>query len=122
MGKEEAATGRTPSPPSSSHSLDKNFGRDSPESTNDQTHSNGVIEKAQEAVTEANAQDSAVANDDNDIEYPTSWKLGLITLALCLSVFCMALDNTIIAVAIPKITDQFKSLDGPVPPKPDVEN
>jgi EmrB/QacA subfamily drug resistance transporter len=44
------------------------------------------------------------------LEYPTKWKLGLITIALCLSVFCMALDNTILAVAIPKITDEFKSL------------
>ncbi|KAF2765989.1 MFS general substrate transporter [Teratosphaeria nubilosa] len=38
-------------------------------------------------------------------------KLALITIALCLSVFCMALDNTIISTAIPKITDQFDSID-----------
>ncbi|KAK6532063.1 hypothetical protein TWF694_003226 [Orbilia ellipsospora] len=44
-------------------------------------------------------------------EYPTAWKLAIISIALCLSVFCMALDNTIIATAIPKITDHFKSLD-----------
>ncbi|KAK6508881.1 hypothetical protein TWF481_003648 [Arthrobotrys musiformis] len=44
-------------------------------------------------------------------EYPTAWKLAVISIALCLSVFCMALDNTIIATAIPKITDHFKSLD-----------
>lgn len=43
-------------------------------------------------------------------EYPTGLKLGLISLALCLSVFLMALDNTIIATAIPKITDEFHSL------------
>ncbi|KAH7062488.1 major facilitator superfamily domain-containing protein [Macrophomina phaseolina] len=42
---------------------------------------------------------------------PSSWKLGFITIALCLSVFCMALDNTIISTAIPRITDQFKALD-----------
>ncbi|KAI9650269.1 MFS sugar transporter [Ciborinia camelliae] len=45
------------------------------------------------------------------IEYPTGVKLQLISLALCLSVFLMALDNSIIATAIPKITDQFHSLD-----------
>lgn len=28
---------------------------------------------------------------DSEIEYPKSWKLALISLALCLSVFCMAL-------------------------------
>ncbi|KAK5277735.1 hypothetical protein LTR16_009415, partial [Cryomyces antarcticus] len=43
--------------------------------------------------------------------YPTGLKLILITIALCLSVFCMALDNTIIATAIPRITDQFKALN-----------
>lgn len=47
---------------------------------------------------------------DSSIAYPTGAKLSLITLALCLSVFLMALDNTIIATAIPKITDEFKSL------------
>ncbi|KAK2590900.1 hypothetical protein QQS21_011412 [Conoideocrella luteorostrata] len=39
------------------------------------------------------------------------WKLALITVALCLSVFCVALDNTIIATAIPRITDQFHTLE-----------
>ncbi|KAK0610986.1 major facilitator superfamily-domain-containing protein [Immersiella caudata] len=43
-------------------------------------------------------------------EYPSGMKLGLITLALCLSVFLMALDNSIIATAIPEITNEFKSL------------
>ncbi|KAI8155803.1 Aspyridones efflux protein [Colletotrichum sp. SAR 10_70] len=38
-------------------------------------------------------------------------KLGLIVLALCLSVFVMALDNSIIATAIPRITDEFNSLN-----------
>ncbi|KAJ7729391.1 putative MFS multidrug transporter [Mycena maculata] len=44
-------------------------------------------------------------------EYPTGLKLGLISLAMLLTMFVVALDNTIIAVAIPKITDQFHSLD-----------
>jgi EmrB/QacA subfamily drug resistance transporter len=50
-------------------------------------------------------------DDEDTFEYPTKWKLAAITLALCLSVFCMALDNTIIATAIPRITDQFKALN-----------
>ncbi|POS77323.1 MFS transporter [Diaporthe helianthi] len=45
------------------------------------------------------------------VEYPGGVKLALITVALCLAVFLMALDNSIIATAIPKITDQFHSLD-----------
>ncbi|KAM0326211.1 hypothetical protein ACHAQA_006808 [Verticillium albo-atrum] len=44
------------------------------------------------------------------VEYPSGAKLSLIVLALCLSVFVMALDNSIIATAIPKITDEFESL------------
>ncbi|RDL40045.1 Uncharacterized protein BP5553_00024 [Venustampulla echinocandica] len=42
-------------------------------------------------------------------EYPSGIPLFLINLSLCLSVFLTALDNTIIATAIPKITDQFHS-------------
>ncbi|THV93749.1 MFS transporter [Aureobasidium pullulans] len=49
--------------------------------------------------------------EDPEVEYPTSIKLLLITIALCLTVFCIALDNTIIATAIPKITDHFKAID-----------
>ncbi|CAI7619037.1 unnamed protein product [Penicillium glandicola] len=44
-------------------------------------------------------------------EHATGPKLALITLALCLGVFLVALDNSIIATAIPKITVQFHSLD-----------
>ncbi|MCJ1396364.1 MFS sugar transporter [Xylographa bjoerkii] len=47
----------------------------------------------------------------DDIVYPTGIKLGIISMALCLSVFLVALDNTIIATAIPRITDQFHALD-----------
>lgn len=43
-------------------------------------------------------------------EHPSTSKL-IINLASCLAVLCVALDNTIIATAIPRITDQFKALD-----------
>ncbi|KAJ4344607.1 MFS sugar transporter [Didymosphaeria variabile] len=62
--------------------------------------------KEQTIVDEA---DRAAEEDEED--YPKAWRLGVITIALCLSVFCMALDNTIIATAIPRITDQFKALN-----------
>ncbi|KAI9734103.1 MAG: MFS sugar transporter [Claussenomyces sp. TS43310] len=52
-----------------------------------------------------------IGTSDPDHPYPTGAKLSLISLALCLAVFLMALDNTIIATAIPRITDQFKSQD-----------
>ena len=38
-------------------------------------------------------------------------KLFITLLGLCFAVFCVALDNTIIATAIPYITDQFKNLN-----------
>ncbi|KAE8550205.1 hypothetical protein EYB25_006426 [Talaromyces marneffei] len=49
--------------------------------------------------------------EEEQVEYPAKWRLTLITIALCLSVFCMALDNTIIATAIPRITDQFNAVN-----------
>lgn len=62
----------------------------------------------------ANEKDIAVAGganpSDDEVVYPSGLKFAVITLALCLAVFLVALDNTIIATAIPKITDQFNSL------------
>ncbi|KAM0802567.1 major facilitator superfamily domain-containing protein [Usnea florida] len=53
----------------------------------------------------------ALDKPSDEPEYPSGAKLGIIVASLCLSVFLMALDNTIIATAIPKITDHFKALD-----------
>ncbi|THV48123.1 hypothetical protein BGAL_0267g00130 [Botrytis galanthina] len=46
---------------------------------------------------------------NNEPQYPEGLKLVTIILALCLAVFLVALDQTIISTAIPKITDHFKS-------------
>lgn len=43
-------------------------------------------------------------------KYPSGLKLALIIFGLQLSIFCVALDNTIISTAIPRITDQFHAL------------
>ncbi|KAI5364061.1 putative major facilitator superfamily, MFS transporter superfamily [Septoria linicola] len=43
--------------------------------------------------------------------YPETTSLVLIMIALCLAVFCMCLDMTIISTAIPRITDDFKAID-----------
>ncbi|KAL8661820.1 MAG: hypothetical protein Q9202_005246 [Teloschistes flavicans] len=66
-----------------------------------------------EKVIEETPVEEAAALDklSDEPEYPSGAKLAIITLALCLSVLLMALDNTIIATAIPKITDHFNSLD-----------
>jgi hypothetical protein len=50
------------------------------------------------------------AKNDSEIVYPTGFKLYAIILALCLAIFLVALDQTIIATAIPRITDRFNSV------------
>jgi EmrB/QacA subfamily drug resistance transporter len=70
--------------------------------------SNAQDEKDKTALEkEAEAEE---ATEQDQSEYPTGMKLAVIIAALALAVFLMALDNTIIATAIPKITDHFNSL------------
>lgn len=58
------------------------------------------------------ALDQTVSIDNIDSsDYPTKLPLAMIVVALCLAVFLMALDMTIVATAIPKITDEFHSLN-----------
>jgi hypothetical protein len=47
---------------------------------------------------------------DEDVHYPTGARVVLILAALCAAVFLVALDQTIISTAIPKITDDFNSI------------
>ncbi|KAJ5382714.1 Major facilitator superfamily domain general substrate transporter [Penicillium concentricum] len=66
----------------------------------------------QPAATELKPENLTLEPTTNEgAEHPTGPKLALITLALCLGVLLVALDNSIIATAIPKITSQFHSLD-----------
>lgn len=53
---------------------------------------------------------SASPNED-ETEYPSGKKVALIMVALLLAMFLIALDKTIIATAVPQITNQFNSLD-----------
>ncbi|KAM5362455.1 hypothetical protein ACJZ2D_012537 [Fusarium nematophilum] len=56
-------------------------------------------------------ENDASGRDSSTVIYPKAWELVLITVALALAVFCMALDNTIIVTAIPRISDEFRALD-----------
>ena len=47
----------------------------------------------------------------NTADYPRAFPLAMIVVALACSIFLVALDMTIVATAIPRITDQFHSLD-----------
>jgi hypothetical protein len=60
----------------------------------------------------ANAIDasSATPSQEEAVEYPKLPQLILIALALAISIFLIALDSSIIATAIPRITDEFNSL------------
>lgn len=42
--------------------------------------------------------------------YPSGWKLAVIIGSLCFGTLLVAIDNTILAVAIPRITTVFNSL------------
>jgi hypothetical protein len=49
--------------------------------------------------------------DENEYNYPSPAKLAVIMSSLYISIFLIALDRTIIGVAVPRITDEFHSLD-----------
>lgn len=52
----------------------------------------------------------STTDQEADPEYPGVFKAVLIVVSLFITVFLVALDQTIIGTAIPKITDQFHSV------------
>lgn len=46
-----------------------------------------------------------------DKQYPTGWRFALVITSLVCGILLVAIDNTIIAVAVPKISTDFKALD-----------
>ncbi|CAH0043364.1 unnamed protein product [Clonostachys solani] len=64
-------------------------------------------ETEKRGTDEFDSEESATAAP---VEYPKGGHLALVTTALVLSVFLVALDQTIVGTAIPKITDEFKGL------------
>lgn len=74
----------------------------------DHTPSRNSVEMAKEEEQ----QDGAPLEPVESSMYPGMAKLIPILVAVMLSIFLVALDMTIVATAIPKITDQFQSLDG----------
>lgn len=50
-----------------------------------------TLEEKEPEVNEKRNSRGSNYDEEDDFEYPTKWKLAIITLALCLSVFCMAL-------------------------------
>ncbi|KAF4335426.1 ABC transporter [Fusarium beomiforme] len=78
----------------------------------------GENEKGQnESTKECHSSEESNATVENNAsktprtDYPSGLRFTSLILGLCLAVLLVALDNTIIATAIPRISDEFKSLD-----------
>ena len=62
----------------------------------------------------AEKEEQAAATPQDSPEppsYPRPLIFAINMVAMYIAVFCVALDNTIISTAIPKITDQFNALN-----------
>ena len=68
-----------------------------------------ALDRRESAATVSS--DGGQPGEDDETKYPKSYALATLTLGLCLSTFMIALDNTIIATAIPHITTVFDSLN-----------
>ena len=51
------------------------------------------------------------ADYEAPVVYPSGARLVLVLCAGALSIFLVSLDTTIVSTAIPRITDEFKSVD-----------
>lgn len=60
---------------------------------------------------ESDRESGEESPSEDQNEYPGNIALMFIVVAVILSIFLVSLDMTIIATAIPRITDEFKSLD-----------
>ena len=54
---------------------------------------------------------TASSGDNDDIVPTTKLQFLVIFIALIFAIFCVALDNTIIVTAIPRITDTYNALN-----------
>ncbi|KAJ3536214.1 hypothetical protein NM208_g6820 [Fusarium decemcellulare] len=83
-----------------------------PESTASTLRGEEVQEKKEEQE-DVDVTDGTIDGGDDlsEDEYPSGIKMFFIVLALVLSVFLFSLDLTIVATAIPKITEEFQGLD-----------
>jgi hypothetical protein len=68
-------------------------------------------EVSQEKDDEPDLEDGDDLERIKTEEYPGPLRLSLTVLALAFSIFLVALDRTIVATAIPRITDDFHSLN-----------
>ncbi|RDW72815.1 hypothetical protein BP6252_06722 [Coleophoma cylindrospora] len=89
--------------------------RDDEKANEPASDANTMVEKNEKEGNEREIDQEAgpVAEPEEELapdEYPKGFQFFFILLALILSVFMVALDLTIVATAIPKITDEFHSV------------
>lgn len=85
-----------------------------PEETSQATSGAGSLHEPEKVVTHDDEDPEAAERVLSRIptsDYPHGFKLAFIVMALVLSIFLVSLDMTIVATAIPRITDEFHSLD-----------
>lgn len=74
-----------------------------------------AVEEVEREKRVSTADQKAGGDADGEVEdeskYLTGFRLAILSIGLCLTTFVIALDNTIIATAIPKITSVFNSLE-----------
>ena len=104
------ADGAARSSTSSSQVSIEKKNRDSSPEIRDDFHTSPHETKAEEPSSEDSKDLEEITRIDTS-DYPHGVKLAFIIVALVLSIFLVALDMTIVATAIPRITDEFHSLN-----------
>lgn len=80
-------------------------------SAKDATAANQSTDEKKPGQVTTNDDNTSEPDAEDESKYLTGFKLAILSVGLCLTTFVIALDNTIIATAIPKITSVFNSLD-----------
>lgn len=68
------------------------------------------VENVDEKVSADDRSSQVPTINVEEVVYLTGLKLIMIIVALCLAMFLISLDQTIVATAIPRITDHFHSV------------
>ncbi|AEO61264.1 hypothetical protein MYCTH_2311259 [Thermothelomyces thermophilus ATCC 42464] len=82
-----------------------------PSTSDEKENGNFASDELSPPDAAAAAEDEKQAAKAETTEYPTGFRLVSIILALIMGIFLASLDMTIVATAIPKITDEFHGLD-----------
>lgn len=80
-----------------------------PENPSADTLSALSSEKISSAAAPPHDNPSDLTQSNDEPTYPGPVALSLLMLGICLAGFLVALDRTIVATAIPRITDEFNS-------------